>query len=93
MQSRKRSDDKYHSWRWTKLSRAFRERHPLCAECEKQGRITPSQVVDHIIPAEVCDDFWDETNWQALCRKCNAEKGRRLDKKIIARHKRAARNR
>ena len=42
----------------------------------------PSEVVDHIIPVAVCSDFWDKTNWQALWRKCNIEKGNK-DKRLI----------
>lgn len=26
--------------------------HPLCEQCEREGRITPAQQVDHIIPLE-----------------------------------------
>ena len=74
MSNRKRSDDNYHTRRWTKLSKAFREEHPLCAECERKGTITPTEVVDHIIPVGH-HDFWDSDNWQSLCRKCNIIKG------------------
>ena len=44
--------------------------------------MVPSEVVDHIVPVALCDDFWDRSNWQALCRKCNIEKGNK-DKKLI----------
>lgn len=77
MQGRKRSADAYHTWRWTKLSRAYRAAHPLCEECLRQGIYTPAEVVDHIIPVALCDDFWDETNWQSLCQRCNIAKGNR----------------
>jgi 5-methylcytosine-specific restriction protein A len=43
--------------------------HPLCCMCEQQGRIEPATVVDHITPHK--GDavlFWDEANWQALCK-------------------------
>ena len=60
----------------------FREKHPLCAICLEKGLLVPSEVVDHIIPVAVCSDFWDKTNWQALCRKCNIEKGNK-DKRLI----------
>lgn len=83
---RVRSDDRYHSWRWTKESKAFREEHPLCAECLKKGLLVPSKVVDHIVPVAICEDFFDQNNWQALCDKCNVVKGNR-DKKIISQHK------
>lgn len=84
MKERKRSADEYHTWKWTRLSRAYRAAHPLCAECLKKGLFVPAQVVDHIIPAAICDDFWDENNWQSLCRPCNLAKGNR-DKALIKR--------
>ena len=79
---RERSAEPYHSYRWTRLSRAYRATHPLCAECQRQGRITAAAVVDHIIPWPVCEDFYDEKNFQSLCEKCNHDKGQR-DKRII----------
>lgn len=79
---REKSDDRYHTWRWAKESKAFREDHPLCVMCLEKGIYTPSEVVDHIIPVAVCKDFWDSSNWQALCKKCNAVKGNK-DKKLI----------
>ena len=75
MENRPRSREEYHSARWTRESKVFREKHPLCAICLEKGLLVPSEVVDHIIPVAVCSDFWDKTNWQALCRKCNIEKG------------------
>ena len=68
----------YHTHRWTKLSRAFRRQHPLCAECQRKGRIAEAEVTDHIIPPWVEGvDFWDASNWQPLCRRCNLAKGAR----------------
>lgn len=79
---RERSADPYHTARWTRISRAWRMSHPLCAECRKQGIIKPAEVVDHIIPWPVCKDFYDLGNLQSLCQDCNISKGNR-DKKII----------
>ena len=85
---RERSDDLYHTARWTKLSRRYRIAHPLCAECKRNGRIEPSTFVDHIIPWPVCGDrFFDESNLQPLCDKCNHAKGQR-DKELIERWRR-----
>lgn len=41
--------------------------HPLCAECDKAGRVKAGQVVDHIIPLWKGgrDDY--EANGQTLC--------------------------
>lgn len=77
-----RSADPYHTSRWTRLSRAWRAAHPLCEECRKRGVIKSAQVVDHIIPWPVCEDFFDRTNLQSLCSDCNNAKGNR-DKKLI----------
>ena len=85
--NRVRSADEYHTSRWTRLSRIFRQENPLCAICESKGIIKPAEVVDHIVPYPVCGDFFDSTNWQSLCSKCNAEKGNK-DKKIIQEFKR-----
>jgi len=79
---RVRSDDLYHTARWTRLARSWKESHPLCEECKRHGRIREAQVVDHIIPFPVCEDFFDTTNLQSLCEQCNIAKGNR-DKKLI----------
>ena len=73
----------YHTYRWTRLSKAFRADHPLCAECNRKGIIRAATCVDHIIPWPICGDrFFDRTNLQSLCEKCNNEKGQRDKKRI-----------
>jgi len=81
---RERSADPYHTNRWTRLSRAFRAEHPLCAECERRGIICAAEVVDHINPWPICgpQGFYDRSNLQALCSQCNITKGNQ-DKKLI----------
>lgn len=85
--TRVRSSDEYHTSRWTRMSRVYRQEHPLCEICKSRGIIKPAEVVDHIVPFPVCGDFFDSSNWQSLCGKCNAEKGNK-DKKIIQDFKR-----
>ena len=80
--TRPASDPRYHTYRWEKASIAFRKAHPLCEECLRKGIYTPSKVVDYIVPVALCRDFWDESNWQALCQRCNLAKGNR-DKRYI----------
>ena len=74
----------YHTSRWTRLSRRYRAMHPLCAECQRNGRIEPATCVDHVVPWPICGEerFFDESNLQPLCDKCNNLKGHR-DKKLI----------
>jgi 5-methylcytosine-specific restriction endonuclease McrA len=76
----------YHTTRWKKESTAFRKNHPLCARCEKIGLVEPSEMTDHIIPLELCEDPWDQTNWQALSKRCNNIKAAE-DKKLIQQHR------
>ena len=61
--------------RWRKARAAFLQRNPLCNECIKHGRLTPATVVDHVIPHRGDQKlFWDEANWQALCKSCHDRK-------------------
>ena len=66
--------------RWQKARKQFLAKHPLCAECERNGKLTPATVVDHIKPhRKDMALFWDETNWQPLCKKCHDRKTRMQD--------------
>ena len=61
--------------KWREARRLFLKRHPLCQRCLKYGKITPATVVDHIVPHR--GDmllFWDQENWQALCKECHDQK-------------------
>ena len=61
--------------RWREARRGFLRRNPLCANCLSRGILTPATVVDHIIPHRGDSRlFWDEANWQPLCKKCHDQK-------------------
>src|SRR5262249_48624279 len=59
--------------RWATYSQACRRANPLCKRCESNGRLTLSQMVDHIVPVESGADplFWAADNHQALCWPCH----------------------
>ena len=77
--------------RWRAYSLLFRAHHPLCgmrgigapvtkdSVCAREGRYTPSTLVDHINPVSGPDDprFYDEANHQALCDECHNAKRQR----------------
>lgn len=64
-----------HSTRWRKASNKHKAEHPLCVECEKRGKVTPTYLTDHIIPHNGNYDlFWDQSNWQSLCNACHEMK-------------------
>ena len=53
----------------------FLRMHPLCAECHWYGRVVPATLVDHKRPHKGDQGlFWDQENWQALCRDCHTKK-------------------
>lgn len=61
--------------KWQRASKAYLRKHPLCAECMKVGRYTKATVVDHITPHRGDQKlFWDEGNWQPLCKACHDKK-------------------
>ena len=50
----------------------FLSDNPLCCYCERTGRTTAANVVDHIIPHRGDQSlFWNESNWQPLCKPCH----------------------
>ena len=51
------------------------EAHPLCVQCLKEGHAVTATVVDHIRPHRGDPVlFWDEKNWQSLCKPCHDKK-------------------
>ena len=69
------ADARGYNAEWRRARKAFLQKHPLCAECRKNGKLTPATVVDHIIPHRGDRKlFWDENNWQPLCKGCHDQK-------------------
>ena len=69
------ADARGYNAEWRRARKAFLQKHPLCAECGKEGKLTPATVVDHIIPHRGNKRlFWDEHNWQPLCKDCHDRK-------------------
>jgi 5-methylcytosine-specific restriction endonuclease McrA len=60
---------KLYGKRWAKLRLLFLAANPLCVMCHQDGYIQSANVVDHIKPHKGdLDLFWDDNNWQALCK-------------------------
>ena len=61
--------------RWQRLSKLYLKKHPLCVKCLENDRYEKATVVDHIVPHRGDDTlFWNEENWQALCKNCHDHK-------------------
>lgn len=72
---RKSARERGYTTRWDKARKVWLDHHPLCAVCEREGRVTAAGEVDHIIPHEGDQAlFWDQTNWQSICRNHHIEK-------------------
>jgi len=63
--------------RWRRARARFLKRHPICRDplARHTGRVVAATVVDHIVPHRGDEAlFWDERNWQPLCRECHDAK-------------------
>lgn len=67
----------YNSPAWRRLSRAYRQEHPLCELCSKRGVIRTADMVDHIVPIRLGGESMDWNNCQSLCHKCHNRKSGR----------------
>ncbi|MBR1530240.1 MAG: HNH endonuclease [Oscillospiraceae bacterium] len=69
------SSSRGYGTKWQKASKAFLRKHPLCAACQADGRYTLATVVDHITPHRGDKSlFWNQNNWQPLCKPCHDRK-------------------
>lgn len=58
-----------YSNRWLKARKVFLGDHPLCEMCKEEGRVRGATIVDHKKPHKGDPVlFWDQDNWQALCK-------------------------
>jgi 5-methylcytosine-specific restriction enzyme A len=61
-----------YGYAWQQARAGFLAEHPLCCYCERVGKLTASTIVDHIVPHKGdVGLFWDQANWQALCKRCH----------------------
>ena len=70
----------YNSWKWRKVSKAYRSAHPICEcnECKELNRVRPAEVADHVDGLENIlkagrDPYsWDEL--QSMSHQCHNKK-------------------
>ena len=71
----------YNRQRWRRRRRAFLQTNSLCRMCQEIGRTTLATIVDHITPHKEDERlFFDEANWQSLCRRCHDNVKREFDR-------------
>lgn len=84
--TRGNSNDRGYNWQWRTRALAFLAMYPLCgmrpggaapvmSQCHAEQRVTAAVQVDHVEPHRGDQAlFWNEENWQSLCRECGARK-------------------
>ena len=69
-----------YGYHWQQARLSWLAEHPLCAMCERDGRVTAATEVDHIIPHRGdMVKFWNLDNWQSACEPCHKAKTARED--------------
>lgn len=72
--SPKETDPFYLSVRWRRFRAWYMGKHPLCEQCEREGRLIPADMVDHVIEIKDGGALTSEENAMSLCWKCHALK-------------------
>lgn len=58
----------YNTARWQKLRATFLASNPLCVFCQREGRVTPATIADHVEPHRGdLHKFW-HGSIQGLCK-------------------------
>ena len=69
--------------RWNKARIRYLKLNPLCVYCQRNGRLIKATVVDHITPHRGDQElFWNQSNWQALCKSCHDRKTKTTDRYV-----------
>lgn len=67
--SGKKTAERGYGGAWQRARLRFLADHPLCVMCQAEGRVALGEVVDHRVPHRGDESlFWNESNWQTLCR-------------------------
>ena len=63
---------------WRRARIVFLRNNLLCTDCKSAGKTTAASVVDHVVPHRGNRTlFWDQDNWQPLCKTHHDQKTRR----------------
>lgn len=70
--SGKTTAERGYGGKWQRERERFLRHNPLCVYCQKEGRVTEATVVDHIVDHQGDPAlFWQQSNWQPLCKPCH----------------------
>jgi 5-methylcytosine-specific restriction protein A len=69
---------------WKRRSRLQLLAHPLCMFCEKQGKVTPARVADHITPHRGDRTAFFLGELQSLCWSCHSASKQQIERQGFA---------
>lgn len=75
-------NEQYHrllkSHKWQRLRARYMAQHPVCEQCDKNGKTSLAKVVHHVVPVEDAKDLammevlaFDWHNLMAVCDECH----------------------
>lgn len=64
----------YQSSAWQNLKKLKLATNPLCEECQRNGKLVPAKMVDHIVPIKQGGEPLAINNLQSLCWSCHSRK-------------------
>lgn len=91
---RESSTKRGYGYKWQKAREGYLRSHPFCVDHQRAGELVQAIVVDHKIPHRLDEAmssgdadrianakalFWDQDNWQSLCKTCHDSKTARED--------------
>jgi 5-methylcytosine-specific restriction protein A len=71
---------------WKRIRDRYIKAHPLCEECQKQGKLTPVEEVHHIIPLSKGGTN-KYSNLMSLCQSCHTKTHMELGDRQIRKQK------
>jgi 5-methylcytosine-specific restriction protein A len=66
------STKKHYGRTWKRIRDRYIAAHPLCEQCKKAGKLTPTEEVHHIVPLSRGGTH-AEGNLMSLCTSCHSE--------------------
>jgi len=77
--SRPTAADRGYDSVWRRFRKWFLSLHPLCEDCQDDGRYTVATEVDHVNPLANGGERLNPDNCRALCKSCHSRKTVKYD--------------